>query len=85
MNEFNEFNQEPIQEFFGKKNDDTKEFVKNKWYTSGDNSRKLREFKSSTISDKEYIRLKDVFEVLREETKDFAKYKRAFNSLSFPI
>ena len=81
MNEFNEFNQEPIQEFFGRKNDDTKEFVKNKWYTSGDNSRKLREFKSSTISDKEYIRLKDVFQVLREETKDFAKYKRAFNSL----
>lgn len=60
---------------------ETKDFLKNKWKTSSDKSRDKREFKSSSISDEEYMRLKEVFKVLKGENEDFAKYKRAFNSL----
>lgn len=70
---------EVLQELFVDK--ETKEFLKSKWGTSSDKSRQLKEFKSSSISDEEYMRLKDVFKVLKEETEDYAKYKRAFNSL----
>ena len=54
--------------------------LKSKWSTSSDKSRP-KDFKSSSITDEEYMRLKEVFKVLREETEDYAKYKRAFNSL----
>ena len=67
-----------LQELFVDK--ETKEFLKSKWSTSSDKSRP-KDFKSSSITDEEYMRLKEVFKVLREETEDYAKYKRAFNSL----
>lgn len=71
-------NDQVLQELFVDK--ETKEFLKSKWSTSSDKSRP-KDFKSSSITDKEYMRLKEVFKVLREETEDYAKYKRAFNSL----
>lgn len=67
-----------LQELFVDK--ETKEFLKSKWATSSDKSRP-KDFKSSSITDEEYMRLKEVFKVLKEETEDYAKYKRAFNSL----
>lgn len=77
--DIHESNQQTLQELFVDK--ETKEFLKSKWATSSDKSRKLKEFKSSSISDEEYMRLKQVFSVLKTETEDYAKYKRAFNSL----
>ena len=71
-------NDQVLQELFVDK--ETKEFLKSKWSTSSDKSRP-KDFKSSSITDEEYMRLKEVFKVLREETEDYAKYKRAFNSL----
>lgn len=71
-------NDQVLQELFVDK--ETKEFLKSKWSTSSDRS-SLKTFKSSSINDKEYMRLKEVFKVLKEETKDYARYKRAFNSL----
>ena len=71
-------NDQVLQELFVDK--ETKEFLKSKWSTSSDKSRP-KDFKSSFITDEEYMRLKEVFKVLREETEDYAKYKRAFNSL----
>ena len=71
-------NDQVLQELFVDK--ETKEFLKSKWSTSSDKSRP-KDFKSSSITDEEYMRLKKVFKVLREETEDYAKYKRAFNSL----
>ena len=71
-------NDQVLQELFVDK--ETKEFLKSKWSTSSDKSRP-KGFKSSSITDEEYMRLKEVFKVLREETEDYAKYKRAFNSL----
>ena len=71
-------NDQALQELFVDK--ETKEFLKSKWSTSSDKSRP-KDFKSSSITDEEYMRLKEVFKVLREETEDYAKYKRAFNSL----
>ena len=71
-------NDQVLQELFVDK--ETKEFLKRKWSTSSDKSRP-KDFKSSSITDEEYMRLKEVFKVLREETEDYAKYKRAFNSL----
>ena len=71
-------NDQVLQELFVDK--ETKEFLKSKWSTSSDKSRP-KDFKSSSITDEEYMRLKEVFKILREETEDYAKYKRAFNSL----
>lgn len=71
-------NDQVLQELFVDK--ETKEFLKSKWNTSSDKSRP-KDFKSSSITDEEYMRLREVFKVLREETEDYAKYKRAFNSL----
>lgn len=71
-------NDQALQELFVDK--ETKEFLKSKWSTSSDKSHP-KDFKSSSITDEEYMRLKEVFKVLREETEDYAKYKRAFNSL----
>lgn len=71
-------NDQVLQELFVDK--ETKEFLKSKWSTSSDKSRP-KDFKSSSITDEEYMRLKEVFKVLKEETEDYAKYKRAFNSL----
>ena len=71
-------NDQVLQELFVDK--EPKEFLKSKWSTSSDKSRP-KDFKSSSITDEEYMRLKEVFKVLREETEDYAKYKRAFNSL----
>lgn len=71
-------NDQVLQELFVDK--ETKEFLKSKWSTSSDKSRP-KDFKSSSITDEEYMRLKEVFKVLREETEDYVKYKRAFNSL----
>ena len=71
-------NDQVLQKLFVDK--ETKEFLKSKWSTSSDKSRP-KDFKSSSITDEEYMRLKEVFKVLREETEDYAKYKRAFNSL----
>lgn len=71
-------NDQVLQELFVDK--ETKEFLKSKWSTSSDKSHP-KDFKSSSITDEEYVRLKEVFKVLREETEDYAKYKRAFNSL----
>ena len=71
-------NDQVLQELFVDK--ETKEFLKSKWSTSSDKSRP-KDFKSSSITDEEYMRLKEVFKVLREEAEDYAKYKRAFNSL----
>lgn len=71
-------NDQVLQELFVDK--ETKEFLRSKWSTSSDKSRP-KDFKSSSITDEEYMRLKEVFKVLREETEDYAKYKRAFNSL----
>ena len=71
-------NDQVLQELFVDK--ETKEFLKRKWSTSSDKS-SPKDFKSSSITDEEYMRLKEVFKVLREETEDYAKYKRAFNSL----
>ena len=71
-------NDQVLQELFVDK--ETKEFLKSKWSTSSDKSRP-KDFKSSSITDEEYMRLKEVFKVLREETEDYAKYKIAFNSL----
>lgn len=73
-----ESNQESLQELFIDK--DTKEFLKKKWKTASD-SNKPKEFKSSSISDEEYMKLKKVFEVLHNETEDYGKYKKAFNYL----
>lgn len=73
-----ESNQETLQELFVDK--DTKEFLKKKWKTASD-SNKPKEFKSSSITDEEYMKLKKVFEVLHTETEDYAKYKKAFNYL----
>lgn len=73
-----ESNQETLQELFVDK--DTKEFLKKKWKTASD-SNKPKEFKSSSISDDEYMKLKKVFEVLHTETEDYVKYKKAFNYL----
>lgn len=73
-----ETSQEAMQEFFIDK--DTMDFLKKKWEASSDNT-KPKDFKSSSISDEDYMKLKKVFQVLREETEDYAKYKRAFNSL----
>lgn len=72
-------NDEILQELFV--DSETKEFLKKKWHGSSDNSNKRKEFKSSSISDEEYMRLKEVISVLKSETEDYAKYKRAFNSL----
>ena len=59
-------NDQVLQELFVDK--ETKEFLKSKWSTSSDRS-SLKTFKSSSINDKEYMRLKEVFKVLKEETK----------------
>lgn len=72
-------NDQVLQELFVDK--ETKEFLRSKWSTSSDKSSRPKDFKSSSITDEEYMRLKEVFKVLREETEDYAKYKRAFNSL----
>lgn len=78
MVDTHEPSQESIQEFFVDKK--TKEFLKKKWHTSSDKV-KIKDFKSSSISDEDYMMLKKVLQVLKEETEDYAKYKRAFNSL----
>ena len=78
MVDTHEPSQESIQEFFVDKK--TKEFLKKKWHTSSDKV-KIKDFKSSSISDEDYMMLKKVIQVLKEETEDYAKYKRAFNSL----
>lgn len=71
-------NDQVLQELFVDK--ETKEFLRSKWSTSSDKSHP-KDFKSSSITDEEYMKLKEVFKILREETEDYAKYKRAFNSL----
>ena len=71
-------NQLTLQELFV--DSETKEFLKKKWRTTSDNN-KQKEFKSSSISDDEYLKLKKVIEVLKNETEDYQRYKKAFNYL----
>lgn len=73
-----ESNQESLQELFVDK--DTREFLKKNWKTASD-SNKPKEFKSSSITDDEYMKLKKVFDILHTEKEDYAKYKKAFNYL----
>lgn len=76
--DIHESNQQSLQELFV--DSETKDFLKKKWRTASD-SNKPKEFKSSSITDEDYMKLKKVFEVLHNETEDFAKYKKAFNAL----
>lgn len=69
--------EQSLQELFI--DDETKELLKS-WKTS-DESKKKKTFKSSTISDEDYMELKEVFKVLHNETEDYKEYKKAFDRL----
>lgn len=70
-------NYESLAELFV--DQETKEFL-SKWKT-GNEVHKMKEFKTSTLTDKEYIAMKEVFSVLKTEKDDYDKYKKAFNKL----
>lgn len=71
-------NYESLAELFIDK--DTKEFLKKQWKT-GNEIKSKKEFKTSTLTDKEYIEMKEIFSVLKNETEDYKAYKKAFNTL----
>lgn len=74
----NNYNDEDIvcEAFLDK---ETFELIK-KWKTSNE-IHKEKEFKSTTITDDEYVDLKDYVEVLRNHDKSYSEYKKAFNKL----
>ena len=70
-------NYESLAELFV--DQETKEFL-SKWKT-GNEVHKMKEFKTSTLTDKEYLAMKEVFSVLKTEKDDYDRYKKAFNKL----
>lgn len=67
-----------LQELFVDK--ETKEWLKSNFKT-GNEVHKMKEFKTSTITDDEYVKIKEIFNTLKTETEDYKKYKKAFDAL----
>ena len=78
-NKFN--NEELLDESFIDK--ETMEVIKN-WKTRNENHRKSV-FKSTSLSDEEYNKLKDIVDTLKKEDVEYAEYKKAFDKLCYFI